>query len=99
MRSSRIWSVTLLLEKFKRNEEKNLLKITKKEAHLLNKEYDIPFEENGLSKTRSKHPSYYLCESKENLELLLQITTNAEAERLLKEIKDREKRRKRKYKK
>lgn len=79
--------------------KKDLLKITKNEAMKLNTEYDVPFAENGLSKTHSKHPSYYLCESRDNLELLLKITSNPEAERLLKEINNRNKRYRRNYKK
>lgn len=50
-----------------------MLLISKEIAHKLNKEYDVPFGENGLSKSKSKHPKYYLCESRTNLEKLKSI--------------------------
>lgn len=65
-----------------------MIRIQKSEAKKLNK-MGVPYGENGVSKTGSKHPTYYLCESEYNLRLLTGITVNDEAERLLKEMKKR----------
>ena len=51
----------------------------------------VPYGENGISKTGSKHPTYYLCTSEYNLRSLLSITMNDEAERELKKIEKKKK--------
>jgi len=68
-----------------------MLLISKEVAHKLHDEYGIRWKDNGISKSRTKHPKYYLCESEWNLKKLLSITPNEKAERLLKEIRDRKK--------
>ena len=56
----------------KQKEGNNILLISKEIAHKLNKEFDVPFGENGISSTgklNGRH-KYYLCESRKNLSLL-----------------------------
>lgn len=51
---------------------KIILLISKELAHKLNKEYGVPFGENGISMTgklNGRH-KYYICENKRNLSLL-----------------------------
>lgn len=50
-----------------------MVKISKKEAMILNEEYKIPFAENGISHTWSKYKNYYLCEGKRNMACLEKI--------------------------
>lgn len=50
-------------------EGKIILLISKELAHKLNKEYGVPFGENGISVSGTRR-KYYLCESKRNLSLL-----------------------------
>ena len=69
-----------------------LIKISKEVAHKLHNEYGVPFKENGISKTRTKHATYYLCESEYNLTNLLKITSNDEAEKLLEKINQKKNR-------
>lgn len=53
-----------------------MIKISKEIAHKLNRDYGVPFGENGISHTYSgKKKSYYLCESKRNIQSLRTITT------------------------
>lgn len=66
-----------------------MIKISKEVAHKLHNEYNIQFRENGISKTHTKHPTYYLCESERNLTNLLKISQNDEAEILLQKINER----------
>lgn len=80
----------LLLFYYRRNiyksEEKELIKISKDAAHKLNKEYGVKFGENGISKTTTKHPNYYLCESEYNLRSLLSFYPHDQAKKLLDRI-------------
>lgn len=69
-----------------------MIKISKDVALKLNAEYGVPYRENGISKTHSKHPTYFLCESEYNITSLLKITTNDEAEKLLIEMNKRKNR-------
>ena len=73
---------------------KILIKISKDVAHKLHNEYGVSFKENGISKTRTKHPTYYLCESEYNLTNLLKITSNDEAKYLLEKINQKKNRNK-----
>lgn len=59
----------------KQKEGNNILLISKEIAHKLNKEFDVPFGENGISSTgklNGRH-KYYLCESRKNLSLLKKL--------------------------
>lgn len=69
-----------------------MIKISKDVALKLNAEYGVPYRENGISKTHSKHPTYFLCESEYNITSLLKITTNDKAEKLLIEMNKRKNR-------
>lgn len=71
-----------------------MIRISKETALRLNKEYGIPYKENGISKTHTKHTTYYLCESEYNLTSLLKIDLNDEAEKILREINKKKNRRK-----
>ena len=66
----------LLLKKYKNRKKVNkILLISKEIAHKLNKEFDVPFGENGISSTgklNGRH-KYYLCESRKNLSLLKKL--------------------------
>lgn len=68
-----------------------MLLITKEVAHTLHNKYGIRFKDGGISKSRTKHPKFYLCESEWNLKKLLLIAPNEKAEKLLKEIKEQKK--------
>ena len=50
-----------------------MLLISKEIAKELNSNYGVPFGEGGISKSKSKHPKYYLCESRKNLSLLNKV--------------------------
>lgn len=52
---------------------KNIIPISKKTAHILNKEYGVPFGYEGISTSKTKSKKYYLCTSKRNLSLLSKI--------------------------
>lgn len=52
---------------------KNIIPISKKTAHKLNKEYGVPFGYEGISTSKTKNKKFYLCESKHNLSLLSKI--------------------------
>ena len=59
----------------KQKEGNNILLISKEIAHKLNKEFGVPFGENGISSTgklNGRH-KYYLCESNKNLSLLKKL--------------------------
>jgi hypothetical protein len=48
-----------------------MIKISKDVAHKLNRDYGVPFKEGGISHTYSgKSRTYYLCESKKNMQSL-----------------------------
>ena len=47
-----------------------IILISKDIAHKLNKEFGVPFGENGISTSKTSHKKYYLCESRKNLSLL-----------------------------
>ena len=58
-----------------RKKENKILLISKEIAHKLNKEFGVPFGENGISSTgklNGRH-KYYLCESRKNLSLLKKL--------------------------
>ena len=51
-----------------------LKQIDKNEAHILNEKFNIPWHDNGISTSRSKHgKKYYLCEHYKNLQALNEI--------------------------
>ena len=59
----------------KQKEGNNILLISKEIAHKLNKEFGVPFGENGISTTgklNGRH-KYYLCESSKNKEFLSKV--------------------------
>ena len=62
--------------------------ISKEVAHELHDKYGIRWKDNGISKSATKHPKYYLCESERNLKALLKIVPNEKAEQLLKQIRE-----------
>ena len=49
-----------------------ILLISKEIAHKLNKEFGVPFGENGISVSGTRR-KYYLCESRKNLSLLKKL--------------------------
>lgn len=51
-----------------------MILISKEVAHKLHNEYGVPFKDGGISKTETKYPKYYLCESKYNLQSLEHLT-------------------------
>ena len=58
-----------------RKKEIIIILISKEIAHKLNKEFGVPFGENGISSTgklNGRH-KYYLCESRKNLSLLKKL--------------------------
>ena len=58
-----------------RKKENIIILISKEIAHKLNKEFGVPFGENGISSTgklNGRH-KYYLCESRKNLSLLKRL--------------------------
>ena len=63
-------------------EERNLIDISKAEAHKLHEEYGIQFSQwEGISRSKSrhgKHSKYYLCDSRDkyNLKCLKEIRNN-----------------------
>ena len=69
-----------------------MIKITKKDALKLNKEYGVKFGENGISRTHGHHKKYYLTESEYNLRSLLKFSLNDEAKAIIDKI-DAKKRR------
>lgn len=60
-----------------KKEEKILIKISKEIAQELNRNYGVPYGENGISHTlgKSKKKTYYLCESSKNMQKLQVLTT------------------------
>ena len=51
----------------------SIIKLISKEiAHKLNKEFGVPFGENGISISGTRR-KYYLCESRKNLSLLKKL--------------------------
>ena len=73
-RSNRAVATTLLGIQNGKKVNKILL-ISKEIAHKLNKEFCVPFGENGISSTgklNGRH-KYYLCESRKNLSLLKRL--------------------------
>lgn len=87
-------STLLFWRNLKRNEESFLIKISKEIAKKLNEKYGVRYKENGISKTHTKHATYYLCESEYNLRSLLEIASNEDARKALDVIECRSKRRK-----
>lgn len=71
-----------------------MIRISKETALRLNKEFGVPYKENGISHTTTKHKTYWLCESEYNLTSLLKIDQNDEAEKILGEINKKKNRRK-----
>ena len=65
-------STTLLGIQYRKKENKILL-INKEIAHKLNKEFGVPFGENGISTSKTNYKKYYLCESSKNLSLLKKL--------------------------
>ena len=59
----------------KQKEGNNILLISKEIAHKLNKEFGVPFGENGISSTGKENGrhKYYLCESNKNKEFLSKV--------------------------
>ena len=56
-----------------RKKENIIILISKDIAHKLNKEFGVPFGENGISTSKTNHKKYYLCESRKNLSLLKKL--------------------------
>ena len=50
-----------------------MVKISKAEAIELNKRFNVPYSENGISHTWTRYKHYYLCENKRNLNCLDKI--------------------------
>ena len=65
---------SILSDKYKiERSEISIIKISKENAHKLNKEFGVPFGENGISTSKTNHKKYYLCESRKNLSLLKKL--------------------------
>lgn len=60
-------------ENLKRKKVNIILLISKKLAHKLNKEYGVPFGENGISVSGTRR-KYYLCEREKNMIALKKAT-------------------------
>lgn len=71
-----------------------MIKIKKDVAHKLHNEYGVKWKENGISKTHTKHPNYYLCESEYNLRSYLKIENNEIAQKSLDRMLEKKKYRK-----
>ena len=56
-----------------RKKEIIIILISKEIAHKLNKEFGVPFGENGISTSKTNHKKFYLCESRKNLSLLKKL--------------------------
>ena len=56
-----------------RKKETIIILISKEIAHKLNKDFGVPFGENGVSTSKTNHKKYYLCESHKNLSLLKKL--------------------------
>ena len=56
-----------------RKKEIIIILISKEIAHKLNKEFGVPFGENGISTSKTNHKKYYLCESRKNISLLKKL--------------------------
>lgn len=50
-----------------------LIKISKQEANILNKEFGVNFGAYGIYHTYTRYKKYYLCETSKNLKLLNKI--------------------------
>ena len=68
-----------------------MLLISKDVAHKLHSEYGIRWKDNGISKSRTKHPKYYLTESEWNLKALLKLGKDEKVEQLLNEVREQKK--------
>ena len=64
---------TTLLGILYRKKVNKILLISKEIAHKLNKDFCVPFGENGISTSKTNHKKYYLCESRKNLSLLKKL--------------------------
>ena len=71
-RSNRAVATTLLGIQY-RKKENIIILISKEIAHKLNKDFGVPFGENGISTSKTNHKKYYLCESRKNLSLLKKL--------------------------
>lgn len=61
--------------KYYEKEERKLVDITKREAHILNKKYGVPFKDDGISHSYTKHKKFYLCPSQRNMKALNDLRT------------------------
>lgn len=52
---------------------KIIIKISKQEALKLNTEYGVPYREDGISHTYTKHRHYFLCENRYNMNAIRKI--------------------------
>ena len=52
-----------------------MVDITKREAHILNKKYGVPFKDDGISHSYTKHKKFYLCPSPRNMKALNDLRT------------------------
>ena len=74
-----------------------MLLISKEVAHELHNKYGVRWKDGGISKSTTKHPKFYLCESEWNLKALLKIAPNEIAQKLLTEIRERKREEKETY--
>ena len=73
----RRYHVSGLRNKKYREKEENMIQINKTQAIQLNKNYNVPFKDGGISHTYSKHGrKYYLTASDANIEALNQLTND-----------------------
>ena len=68
-----------------------MILISKDLAHRLNQECKVRFGDNGISKSKSKNPKYYLCESEYNIRSLYKLTSDENVGQLLKQIRENRK--------
>ena len=71
--SSAIFTLLLWREFKTESEWIKIILISKEIAHKLNKDFGVPFGENGISSSKTNHKKYYLCESRKNLSLLKKL--------------------------
>lgn len=64
---------TTLLGILYRKKEIIIKLISKEIAHKLNKEFGVPFGDDGISTSKTSHKKFYLCESRKNLSLLKKL--------------------------
>lgn len=80
--TEKFWAISLYKNKesqafgqqiYNKRNELYLKEISKQEAHILNKNYGVPFGSYGISHSFTRYKKYYLCESPKNMNALNKI--------------------------